>query len=71
MVKLAEEDIKTREVLDWKGLHTRLNAWYERLQARPEFAREIAMPPPVIAHFNAGHQRDVEAGKTLELVAGL
>ena len=21
MVKLADEDIKTREVLDWKGLH--------------------------------------------------
>lgn len=52
-------------------LHPRLNEWYERLQAQPEFAREIAMPPPVVAHFNAGHQRDVEAGKTLELVAGL
>lgn len=52
-------------------LHPRLNEWYERLQARPEFAREIAMTPPVVAHFNAGHQRDVEAGKTLELVAGL
>jgi glutathione S-transferase len=52
-------------------LHPRLNEWYERLQARPEFAREIALPPPVAAHFDAGHQRDVEAGRTLELVAGL
>jgi glutathione S-transferase len=51
-------------------LHPRLNEWYEHLQARPEFAREIALPPPVAAHFGAGHQRDVEAGKTLELVAG-
>ena len=52
-------------------LHPRLNEWYKRLQARPEFAREIALPPPVAAHFDAGHQRDVKAGKTLELVAGL
>lgn len=52
-------------------LHPRLHEWYERLHAQPEFARETALPPPVAAHFNAGHQRDVEAGKTLELVAGL
>lgn len=52
-------------------LHPRLNEWYERLQARPEFTNEIALPPPVVAHFDAGHKRDVEAGKTLELVAGL
>ena len=52
-------------------LHPRLNEWYERLQARPEFAREIALPPPVAAHFDAGHRRDVEQGRTLELVAGL
>jgi len=51
-------------------LHPRLNEWYERLLARPEFAREVAVPPPVAAHFDAGHQRDVAAGQTLELVAG-
>ncbi len=51
-------------------LHPRLDAWYERLYARPEFANEIAPPPPVAAHFDAGHQRDVDQGKTLELVAG-
>lgn len=51
-------------------LHPRLGAWYERLNDRPEFAAEIAAPPEVMAHFDAGHQRDVEQGKTLELVAG-
>ena len=43
----------------------------DRLCDRPEFANEIALPPPVAAHFDAGHQRDVGQGKTLELVAGL
>jgi glutathione S-transferase len=52
-------------------LHPRLGDWYDRLNARPEFAREIELPPPVAAHFDAGHQRDVAEGKTLELVAGL
>ncbi len=52
-------------------LHPRLGSWFERLSDRPAFAGEIALPPPVAAHFEAGHKRDVEQGKTLELVAGL
>ena len=52
-------------------LHPRLGSWFERLSDRPEFAGEIALPPPVAAHFEAGHKRDVEQGKTLELVADL
>lgn len=52
-------------------LHPRLGSWFEMLSDRPEFADEIALPPPVAAHFEAGHKRDVEQGKTLELVAGL
>lgn len=52
-------------------LHPRLAAWYNRLCERPEFAKEIALPPPVVAHFAAGHKRDVDEGRTLELVAGL
>ena len=51
-------------------LHPRLGAWYDGLNDRPEFAAEIAAPPEVMAHFEAGHNRDVEQGKTLELVAG-
>ncbi len=52
-------------------LHPRLGTWYEKLYAQPEFADEIALPPEVAAHFEAGHKRDVEQGRTLELVAGL
>ena len=52
-------------------LHPKLGDWFEGLAKRPEFAKEIALPPPVAAHFEAGHKRDVEQGKTLELVAGL
>lgn len=52
-------------------LHPRLNAWFERLGERPEFAKEIALPDPLLAHFEAGHKRDVEQGTTLALVAGL
>ena len=52
-------------------LHPRLGAWFDRLAERAEFAGEIALPPPVAAHFDAGRRRDVEQGKTLELVAGL
>ena len=51
-------------------LHPKLGAWYARLEANPAIAKEIALPPPVAAHFAAGHARDVAAGKTLELVAG-
>lgn len=52
-------------------LHPRLGAWYSKLAARPEFAKEIALPPPVLDHFAAGHARDVAEGRTLELVTGL
>ena len=52
-------------------LHPRLGAWFDRLSEQPEFAREIELPPPVVEHFDAGHKRDVEQGKTLELVGGL
>ncbi len=52
-------------------LHPRLGSWFDRLYDRPEFAKEIALPPPVAAHFEVGHKRDVEQGTTLELVAGL
>jgi glutathione S-transferase len=52
-------------------LHPRLAAWFERLNTRPEFANEIALPPPIAAHFAAGHKRHIEQGRTLELVARL
>ena len=53
-----------------KRLHPRVHAWVERLRARPEFAREIAMPPEAKARIEAARSAQVQAGKTLELVAG-
>lgn len=51
-------------------LHPRVGAWLDKLAARPEFAREVAMPPELRAKNVAARQQQVAAGKTLELVAG-
>lgn len=53
-----------------KRLHPRVSAWMEKLGARPEFAREVASPPEVIAHIAATRRAHEQAGKTLEAVAG-
>ena len=52
-------------------LHPRVLAWKDKLGARPEFANEIATPPEAKARMDAARQAQVQAGKTLELVAGL
>ena len=51
-------------------LHPRVNVWVDRLRARPEFAREIAMPPEFVTHLEATHRAQAKAGKTLEMVTG-
>jgi glutathione S-transferase len=51
-------------------LHPRLSAWKEKLGARPEFAKEIGVPPDAKVRMDAARQAQVQAGKTLELVAG-
>ncbi len=51
-------------------LHPRVHAWKEKLGARPEFAREIAMPPDAKARLEATHRAHAAAGRTLEAVAG-
>jgi glutathione S-transferase len=51
-------------------LHPRVFAWKERLGARQEFAKEIVVPPEARAHMDAARQAQVQAGKTLEMVAG-
>ena len=53
-----------------KRLHPRVSAWVEKLRARPEFAKEIAMPPEVKARIEAARHVQVQTGKTLEAVAG-
>jgi glutathione S-transferase len=51
-------------------LHPRVFAWKERLGARPEFAKEIAVSPEVEARMDAARQAQVQRGRTLEIVAG-
>ena len=51
-------------------LHPRVQAWKEKLAARPEFAKEIAVPPEAKAHVEATRRAHAQAGKSLELVAG-
>ena len=38
-------------------LHPHVHAWVEKLRARPEFAKEIAMPPEVKAHIETTQSR--------------
>ena len=45
-------------------------AWFAKLAARPEFAREVAMPPEAAARLDATHRTHAREGKTLEVVAG-
>ncbi len=51
-------------------LHPRVAAWMGKLAARPDFAREIASPPEVMAHIAATRRAHEQAGKTLEAIAG-
>ena len=51
-------------------LHPRVATWMEKLCARPEFATEIAMPPEAVTRLEATRRSQVEAGKSLEAVAG-
>jgi len=51
-------------------LHPRVSAWFGKLAARPEFAKEVAMPPEAIARVASAREAQLQAGKTLEMVAG-
>jgi glutathione S-transferase len=51
-------------------LHPRVHAWKEKLAARPEFAREIAMPLDVKARLETTRREHAAAGASLEMVAG-
>jgi len=51
-------------------LHPRVAVWMEKLRARPEFAKEIAMLPEAVTRLEATRRSQVEAGKTLEAVVG-
>jgi len=51
-------------------LHPRVSAWVEKLRARPEFSKEIAMPPESVTQLEATRRAQKQAGKNLETVAG-
>ena len=52
-------------------LHPRLFAWFEPLRARPDFAREVAVPPEMQSAVEENQRHQREAGETLIDVAGL
>ena len=51
-------------------LHPRVGAWLDKLAARPEFAKEVVMPPEVEERIKATRRAHALAGKSLEMVAG-
>jgi len=52
-------------------LHPQLAQWFQRMYQRPEFAKEVALPPPIEQHFAEIHGKHAILGKTLEQIAGL
>jgi glutathione S-transferase len=51
-------------------LHPCVDAWFGKLAARPEFAKEVAVPPEIKTRIAATRRAQEQAGKTLEQVAG-
>ena len=52
-------------------LHPQVNTWFWSLRDRPEFAREIVVPPEVQKAVEANHRKQEETDTTLIDVAGL
>jgi glutathione S-transferase len=52
-------------------LHPHVNAWAEKLRARPEFAKEVVMPPEAVQRVEATRKAHAAAGQSLEQVGGL
>jgi hypothetical protein len=46
------------------------SAFVQKLRATPGFAKEVATPPEFDAHLAATRKANLQAGKTLEMVAG-
>lgn len=51
-------------------LHPRVDAWFGKLRARPEFSKEVQLPPPLAERFDTTRRAHAQAGKSLETVAG-
>lgn len=51
-------------------LHSNVAAWHRKLLARPEFASEVAMAPPIMEAIAKARDAHRQNGRTLESVAG-
>jgi glutathione S-transferase len=51
-------------------MHPRVAGWFDMLRERPEFAKEIAMSQQALEQIEETHRAQVQAGKSLEAVAG-
>jgi glutathione S-transferase len=51
-------------------LHPNVTAWRDRLHQRPEFSREIEMPPPAVEALAALQDKHEREGATLAQVVG-
>jgi glutathione S-transferase len=51
-------------------LHPHVAAWLDKLGARPEFAKEVTVPPEVEVRIKAARRAQAQAGRSLEMVAG-
>jgi glutathione S-transferase len=52
-------------------LHPALGAWFKGLRTRPEFAREVAVPPEFQDMIERTHRRQAAEGRSFEEVTGL
>ncbi len=52
-------------------LHPRVGTWFDKLAGRPEFDKEVAMPPEARERIEATRRVHAQVGKSLEMVAGL
>jgi glutathione S-transferase len=52
-------------------LHPHLAQWFQRMHQRPEFAKEVALPPAAEQHFAEIRRAHAMAGRTLQQIAGL
>lgn len=51
--------------------HPQISRWFEQLDTRDDFRREVAEPPPLTAARSALHQAQAEARTTLVDIAGI
>ncbi len=51
-------------------LHPRVDRWFRRLRARPEFAKEVDMPPALRRRIEANRRNQLREEETLSQVAG-